>query len=757
MNLNFDYKKTDHIYKLLWILVSVLSAIKGIYNWVIDKSINLKLVGITILLLLIGLLYFYKNKKVESSVSKDARVPKFPFKIRRRFYYLIWGLMIGLICLSGFYLYEIYRPTTDLKIMVFKIEGPKSDEYRVSDIILNELKRNLQNTYNVTLISVDDTLSETDGSDKAKELGEDNNASIVIWGYYALTKTKLSVKINFEDLQTKIFKFHNKSDITSTLLDSKSLLNEVNNRFFSFDINLVENLVSQKTISKYVASTISTLMGVVHYNLGNYNEAKSYFLKGTSDYQLMPNKKILDYQYLGLTNANIGNLEKAIEYYDALIKAFPDNTIYRNARCFFYLEQKEYDKALDDLNKLIDLGSITPESFNKRAVANIGLNKFNAAIVDARNAISLDSTYFRAYNNLSISKLHQQDLDSALYFIDLAIKFQPQKPSYMVNKARVLVEMKKYKEAEKYCLKARKIDQENVSTYITLVDIYNRQKKFGKAKKELGLLKKLGSNDPDIFNQQARVDLNNGNAEKALNNFNKAISINPKEPIFYLGRGAAFHYLKEYKNAVEDYSVFIKVRPNNFKGYLHRGTTYAIMEDFDRSTSDFDRFFDLVPNFENELMDLTKDLRDFSKIMVNISNFLSNKGQIEKAMRYINYAIKIDETNSEAYYTRGKIKAENGNFEAGLRDINSSIKISPNNIFYYFNRIKILLYLKDFDGALRDYDTIVQLDNKNIEAYVGRANLNKELGNYKDACHDWQVLSRLGYNSAQNYILQFCN
>lgn len=79
--------------------------------------------------------------------------------------------MIGLFGLSGFYLYEIYRPTTDLKIMVFKIEGPQSDEYRVSDIILNELRRNLQNTDNVTLISVDDTLRKRTVQIGRKNLG----------------------------------------------------------------------------------------------------------------------------------------------------------------------------------------------------------------------------------------------------------------------------------------------------------------------------------------------------------------------------------------------------------------------------------------------------------------------------------------------------------------------------------------------------------------------------------------------------------
>ena len=50
--------------------------------------------------------------------------------------------------------------------------------------------------------------------------------------------------------------------------------------------------------------------------------------------------------------------------------------------------------------------------------------------------------------------------------------------------------------------------------------------------------------------------------ERAIENYNKAIELDPNDADAYNNRGLAYYYLEEYERAIEDYNKAIELNPN---------------------------------------------------------------------------------------------------------------------------------------------------------------------------------------------------
>jgi len=86
-----------------------------------------------------------------------------------------------------------------------------------------------------------------------------------------------------------------------------------------------------------------------------------------------------------------------------------------------------------------------------------------------------------------------------------------------------------------------------------------------------------------------------GNLERALEAFSKAIIINPEETIAYLDRGMVYSKMGMYDKAINDCNMVIALRPDYAEAYNNRGWAYLKKGLFDHTIKDCSEALRLNP------------------------------------------------------------------------------------------------------------------------------------------------------------------
>ena len=70
-----------------------------------------------------------------------------------------------------------------------------------------------------------------------------------------------------------------------------------------------------------------------------------------------------------------------------------------------------------------------------------------------------------------------------------------------------------------------------------------------------------------------------GNYQGAIDDWSKAIEINPQNATSYYNRGYAKYKLQEYQGAILDYTKAIEINPQYANAYLNRGVARELVND----------------------------------------------------------------------------------------------------------------------------------------------------------------------------------
>jgi len=89
---------------------------------------------------------------------------------------------------------------------------------------------------------------------------------------------------------------------------------------------------------------------------------------------------------------------------------------------------------------------------------------------------------------------------------------------------------------------------------------------------------------------------NNGQYEKAVADYGRAIRIKPDDEV-YFNRGETYFKLQQYRRAVKDFSRAIRFNRRMVSAYHNRGTAYFHLRRYRRAIRDFSRAIRLDPTY----------------------------------------------------------------------------------------------------------------------------------------------------------------
>lgn len=162
----------------------------------------------------------------------------------------------------------------------------------------------------------------------------------------------------------------------------------------------------------------------------------------------------------------------------------------------------------------------------------------------------------------------------------------------------------------------------------------------------------------------------------------KIIESNPNSGAAYLGRGRISNS-REPERAIQDYNKAIELNPAFFRAYYELGINYLIKKDYNRAIIEITKALEVA---------VKASIEDGKKRDRNIQNAYIMRGQVYfqtrdfgKALADYNQVIELYPKNNGGYLGRGDVYAAQGNNDKALTEYNKAIELAPNDFvnFHY--------------------------------------------------------------------------
>ncbi|GAB1445905.1 hypothetical protein MASR2M41_16380 [Flammeovirgaceae bacterium] len=307
-----------------------------------------------------------------------------------------------------------------------------------------------------------------------------------------------------------------------------------------------------------------------------YDEALVQINEALNIYALYPNS----YYTRGAIKEKLNDKEGALRDYIIYLELKPNqfDALFRKALLNFELEK--WTQANEDFKQLITLptGETTSIYFRQEQFSG-GTNE----ILTAQNA---NKGYL--YNYLGLTAFKMGAYAKALVHFDSAISYDPGAANYYVNAGRCYETLAEFDKAKQAYQTALSINP-NHSVAEHNLSALNRT--HGNTQEAKILLDEVINKNPTLpfpYAERAYYVINNGELDKAPQDYNKAIELSPAEGDYWLSRGGVKEKRKDINGAYQDYSQSIVLNEKDEKAWLARanllynhGNHGAAIKDYD--------------------------------------------------------------------------------------------------------------------------------------------------------------------------------
>ncbi|NQT10379.1 MAG: tetratricopeptide repeat protein [Desulfobacteraceae bacterium] len=193
----------------------------------------------------------------------------------------------------------------------------------------------------------------------------------------------------------------------------------------------------------------------------------------------------------------------------------------------FYMSKGQYDQAISEFNKAIQINPKYVNAYLYRGHAYAEKGQYDQAISEFNSLLRLKPRLAAAYHGLGYAYGKKGQHDQAISEFNKAIEINPKFFQAYLNRAVSYRLKGEYDQAISDCNKALEINPQYLNAYYERGVVYTKKLQY----------------------------------DQAISEFNKAIDINPRYHKAYVGKGGALENLGRIKEAIESYRNFLQYSP----------------------------------------------------------------------------------------------------------------------------------------------------------------------------------------------------
>ena len=199
-------------------------------------------------------------------------------------------------------------------------------------------------------------------------------------------------------------------------------------------------------------------------------------------------------------------------------------------------------------------------------------------------------------------------------------------------------------------------------------------------------------------------------------------------------RGAVFHAMGSYQNAIQAFSQAISLTRMDALPFHGRARAYMALGKFSDAVPDLKRSIDLQPERLETLLELSEAYR--------------SAGDYDQAVQVIEDYAAYFPDRAEAHFYHGQILYESGSYLKALVPFNRCLELESNDPRFYAARGLTYLATSTYRYAINDFGMALDLDPKNHEVWFQKGMARWHASEREGAIADWERAARLGSGTA---------
>ncbi len=206
--------------------------------------------------------------------------------------------------------------------------------------------------------------------------------------------------------------------------------------------------------------------------------------------------------------------------------------------------------------------------------------------------------------------------------------------------------------------------------------------------------------DTELFFIQGNVAYKKGNYNEAIKFYTEAIEKTPKFADAYNNRGRVKLEMDNIEGAIQDFEKAVSIDDKFYMAKFNLSEAYS-------NTGKLEESLVLLKQISNQY-------KDSSFYYVTLSNVLIQKNNFAEANSNLAVALQLNPKNDKAYTNLGYIQYTDKNYDAAKQNFEKAISLNPKQDFALNNLSLIYAQKEDYVKALETVEKAIEINKNEI-------------------------------------------